>query len=296
MNPPTELSPSGVRCPECGLNNPSSVSSCETCGTMLPLFAAAAAPDTPVGATWNDGSAAPQTGMQSWPWDIPAIGAPIINKPSSRGLPAAPEPRADSTPKCDLTGRVIMMEPPHQERLDFDWYRFFTKLMWLVLLVASPFLLLHALLVKLGALPALLAVAGMIYLLRFITPSNLLSMVYMNAALNPLRRQEREMVPVRYFRVRDDDELEWMVRAKGNFRLGNISTDDLVSLWGRWRGGTLFVTRGYNHRTRSRIGIQSSYSWIGFVITLTVILSLVCYFWEPTRAVMHKMQELGGRP
>lgn len=297
MNSTTELSSPGVRCPACGLKNPSSLSSCETCGALLPLFVAAAPQTTTTASAWNSESApAEPAGVQRWPWDVPALGNPTINKPCDHTLPASPEPQTKSIPRGELTGRVILMESPHQERLDFDWYRFSTKLMWFMLLVASPFLFLHAILVKLGALPALLAVAGMIYLLRFITPSNLLSMLYMNAALNPLRRQERDMVPVRYFRVRDDEEREWMVRVKGNFRLGNISTDDLVSLWGRWRGGTLFVKRGYNYRTRSHIGIQSSYSWIGFAITLAVILSLMCYFWEPTRTLLHKMQELGGRP
>ncbi len=296
MNSLTEVSLPRVRCPECGLNNPSSVSSCEACGTMLPLFAETGCPDTPARTFGSEGSATPPLdNIQPWPWDVSSNSVSSIAKPRHPPVPAAPQPKADAIPKSDLTGRVIMMESPHQEKPDFDWYKFFTKLMWFLLLVASPFLLLHAVLVKLGALPVLLAVAGMIYLLRFITPSNLLSMLYLNAALNPLRRQEREMVPVRYFRVRDDDEVESMVRVKGDFRLGNISTDDLVSLWGRWRGGTLFVTRGYNHRTRSRIGIQTSYSWIGFALTLILILSLVCYFWQPTHALMHKMQELGGQ-
>ena len=264
---------------------------------MLPLFGDIAGPEVPIRASWNEGSATPQpAGMQPWPWDAPVIGAPIMTKPNRQPPPTAPQREAGSRPKSDLTGRVIMMEAPHQEKPDFDWYRFFTKLMWFLLLVASPFLLLHAVLVKLGALPALLAVAGMIYLLRFITPTSLLSLLHLHAVLSPFRRQERELVPVRYFRVRDDDEIEWMVRVKGDFRLGNITTDDLVSLRGRWRGGTLFVIRGYNHRTRSRIGIQNSYSWIGFVVAVAVILALVCFFWEPTRALMHKMQELGGRP
>ena len=286
-----------VRCPECGLINPCSASACETCGAMLPLFAE---PDssTPMSpATQRNEPSAPQCdGVQPWPWDVPVAGTDKRNEPSSPPASAAPRSRVRLGPRSDLTGRVIIMEPPHQERPDFDWYKFFTKAMWFLLLVASPFLLLHAVLVKLGVLPALLAIAGMIYLLRFITPNNLLSMLYLSTMLNPLRRQEKEMVPVRYVRIRDDNEAEWMARVKGDFCLGNVSVDDLVSLHGKWRGGTLFVTRGYNHRTRSRIAVRSSYSWVGFVITLAVILLLVVYFWEPTRVLMHKVQELEGRP
>jgi hypothetical protein len=239
-------------------------------------------------------STPPASGLRSWPWfqhsNEPASEKTIATLHSS-SIPRSSTPHVRDG---DLIGRVIMMEPPHQEKPDFDWCKFVTKLLWFLLLAAFPFLLLHAVLVKLGALPALLAVAAMIYLLRFITPSNLLSMLYLNAALNPLRRRETELVPVRYLRIRDDDEVEWMVRVKGNFEHGNLSTDDLVSLWGRWRGGTLFVRRGYNHRTRSRIGIQHSYSWIGLALTLAMILLVVCYFWEPTRTLMHRMQELGG--
>jgi len=64
--------------------------------------------------------------------------------------------------------------------------------------------------------------------------------------------------------------------VKGNFNLGNISTDDLVSLRGKWRGGTLCVMCGYNHRTRSRIAISRSNSWIWFVVTLTIIFLVAC--------------------
>jgi hypothetical protein len=157
-------------------------------------------------------------------------------------------------PKADLIGRVIMMEPPHQERPDFDWYKFFTKVIWIIL-----------------ALPFLLAVAVIVCLLRIARPGSLLSMLFMSAALNPLRRQERDTVPVRYLRVRDDDEVEWLARVKGEFHFGNISTDDLVSLRGKWRGGTLCVTNGYNHRTRSRIAIRRSNSWIWFAGTLAIV-------------------------
>jgi hypothetical protein len=188
------------------------------------------------------------------------------------------------------------MESAHQERADFDWYKCLTKLIWFLLIVASPVLLLHGILLKLGVLPALLAVAGMFYLLRFISPSNLLSMVFLSTMLNPLRRQEREMVPVRYFRIRDDEEVEWVARLKGDLCLGNISTDDLVSLKGKWRGGTLFVTSGYNHGTRSRIAVRTAYTWIGLVLTLCIVFFLVSYFWGPTHALMEKMHELGFRP
>ncbi|MBE0541770.1 MAG: hypothetical protein IH623_10330 [Verrucomicrobia bacterium] len=286
-----------VRCPACGLNNPISDPSCKTCGTMLPLFPEACDPASHWPASKDKGRGSPQMeGLWPWPSDVPADNTASkdaqINKPSALERTS----RGSSKSKFDLTGRVIIMESAHQERADFDWFKCLTKLMWFLLIVASPVLLLHGILLKLGVLPALLAVAGMFYLLRFISPSNLLSMVFLSAMLNPLRRQEREMVPVRYFRIRDDEEVEWVARLKGDLCLGNISTDDLVSLKGTWRGGTLFVTSGYNHGTRSRIAVRTGYSWIGFVLTLCIVFFLVSYFWGPTHALMERMHELGSRP
>lgn len=262
---------------------------------MLPMFASAAEADIPLIQRMEESSTPQASDPQRWPWLLPPKDTVQPQFPLTVPSLSMPQRSTASELQGDLVGRVILMESAYQEKPDFDWYRFFTKLLWFLLLLASPLLLLHAVLVKLGALPALLVVAGMIYLLCFITPNNLLSMLHLHAILSPFRRQETEMVPVRYFRVRDDDETEWMVRMKGKISLGNISADDLVSLWGRWRGGTLFVKRGYNHRTRSRVQMQDSYSWIGLALTVVFILSLVVYFWEPTQVLMHKMQELGGQ-
>jgi hypothetical protein len=231
MNSPTKHNGSGVRCPQCGLINPNIIPSCETCGAILPLFAETSAPNAPAQANWNE--------IGGLPRRIDDVTA--SKSPNAQTEPAGHRRWADSRPRGDLNGRVIIMESPHQERPDFDWYKFFTKIIWLVL-----------------ALPVVLVIAVIICLLRLTTPSSLFYMFFMSAALNPMRRQEREMIPVRYMRIRDDDEVEWLARVKGDFHLGNIATDDLVSLRGKWRGGTLCVTSGYNHRTRSRIAIRGS--------------------------------------
>ncbi len=296
MNTRQEMSLSKVRCAECGQSNSVEALNCGTCGSMLPMFASNSDADMPALTSRGEGASTPQaTDPQAWPWLVSPKDTVQPQVPLTVPSLSTPQPSTASELQGDIVGRVILMESAYQEKPDFDWYRFFTKLLWFFLLLASPLLLLHAVLVKLGALPALLAVAGMIYLLRFISPNNLLSLLHLHTILSPFRRHETEMVPVRYFRVRDDDETEWMVRMKGHIGLGNISTDDLVSLWGRWRGGTLFVKRGFNHRTRSRVELQGSYSWIGFALTVAFILSLVAYFWEPTQVLMHKMHELGGQ-
>lgn len=180
------------------------------------------------------------------------------------------------------------MEAAYQERPDFDWFQLFTKILWLMLLVASPFLLLYGLLVFGGVLPAILALLAMGYLVRFLKPANLFPLLHLHAILSPSRRSEIGTVPVRNLRVRDDDDVEWMVRMKGQITLGNVATDDLVSLWGRWRGGTLLVTHGYNHRTRSDIQVEQSGSWLGFALTLAFILLLVAVFWGPTATLVRR--------
>jgi hypothetical protein len=229
-----------------------------------------------------------------WPWETPAGAAPAVQR-SCTGVPPtiATNPKTPSL-QGDLVGRVILMEAPYQERPDFDWCKFFTKALWFLLLVASPILVLQVVLTKLGALPVILAVVGVFVLLRFVTPSNLFALWRIYSVMSPIKRQDQEMVPVRYLRVRDDNEDEWTVRMKGNTCLGNVSTDDLVSLWGYWRGGTLFVKRGYNHRTRSQIEFQNSYSWIGLVVTIGVILFLFGWFYQPIHTLGQRIHELGG--
>lgn len=296
MNTRQEMPLSKVRCTECGQSNSVEALNCGTCGSLLPMFASASDADAPALVPRGKAISASQaTDPQPWSWLVAPKDTGQPQFPLTAPPASAPQMSKALELQGDLVGRVILVEPSCQEKPDFDWYRFLTKLLWFLLLIASPFLLLHAILVKIGALPAILAVIGMIYLLRFITPSNMFCLLQLHAILSPFRRHETEMVPVRYFRVRDDDEAEWMVRMKGNISLGNISADDLVSLWGRWRGGTLFVKHGYNHRTRSRVQLQGSYSWIGFALTVALVLWLVAYFWGPTQVLMHKMQELGGQ-
>ncbi|MCG3148936.1 MAG: hypothetical protein PCFJNLEI_02388 [Verrucomicrobiae bacterium] len=281
---------STVRCPECGLKTPGNAPLCENCNATLPQHLVAAGSNASVSSGWNIAQAAlPVTAQEPWLGEAPAIQRSRTSTPPT----IAPTPRNPSL-QGDLVGRVILMEAPYQEKPDFDWCKFFTKVLWFLLLVASPILLLHVVLTKLGALPVILAVVGVFFLLRFITPSNLFALWRLHAVMSPLKRQDQEMVPVRYLRVRDENEDEWTARMKGNTCLGNVSPDDLVSLWGYWRGGTLFVKRGFNHRTRSQIQFQNSYSWIGLVVTLGVILFLFCWFYQPIHTLGQRMHELGG--
>ena len=102
-----------------------------------------------------------------------------------------------------VTGRLIAAEPMYLEPADWDVFRVLTRCLWYALIVLSPVLVIWWLLVKAGGLSAILALLVFLFLLRFISPANLFSLVHLSAMLNPLRRAESNGVPVRYFRVRD---------------------------------------------------------------------------------------------
>ncbi|MCX6925397.1 MAG: hypothetical protein NT154_19635 [Verrucomicrobia bacterium] len=192
-----------------------------------------------------------------------------------------------------MNGHVIIAEPAYQERADFDWYRLFTRILWFSLLVVSPIIILRGLLVQFGALPALLAFIGVLFLLRFLTPTNLFMLLQLSWLLNPAGRREAELVPVRYFRVRQEDDSEVLVRMKGIVAHGNISQDDRVSLWGNWRRGNFQAQRGFNHRTESWVELRPSYSRLSFAVTVLLIVTLFCWFYHPVRAIFEKLNQMG---
>ena len=194
-----------------------------------------------------------------------------------------------------VTGRVIAMEPLYLEDSDFDTCRLLTILIWLLILLASPILAVYGLLVFSGTLPAVLACIGLFLVFRAINPLHLLSSFQMFYLLNPFRHNKDKQVPVRYLRVRvQQDASEVMARIKGTFTAGNVAADDLVTLLGRWHSGVLFVRNGENQRTRSRIELQRSHSWVGLALTVIVILSLVSAFYGPTKTLLKRTRSLNS--
>ena len=215
----------------------------------------------------------------------------------SQGQVSAPVQNEDRrVAKADLSGRVIAAEQVLHEQPDFDWCKLVTRLLWFSLLVVSPFILLRTVLVHLGALPVVFAVVGFLFLLRFFSPTNILSLLHLHMLLNPLRRNEAEQIPVRYFRVRDFNEREWIVRMKGQIDGGNIAPDDLISGWGKWRSGALALSRAYNHRTQSFVFVRTSQSWMSLAVTAGLILVLGIYFYKPFHTMLQMMHGLGNTP
>lgn len=259
---------------------------CCVCDATLPALSS---PDP--ASLQRRGEAIPATDNSGQLTGISAQGAEPFAFP-----PDAQLTTAVARPLGDLTGHVFAAEPAFMERPDFDGCRLTTRILWFMLLVASPVLIVHATLVNLGLLPAVLALLGFLFLLRFLSPSNLFSLFHLGTMLNPFRRTEAEQVPVRYYRIRADDESEVMVRIKGILTAGNLSMDDLVTFWGNWKRGTLMVQRAYNHRAMCWLDIEKSRSWIGLVATLLLIIALFTYFYEPTRVLLNRLQELHITP
>ncbi len=159
--------------------------------------------------------------------------------------------------KRSVYGRVIISEAAGSEDPDMDACKIITRILWIIML-----------------LPFLIGAALVCLLFRRFAPINLFAMLGVFRFLNPAA-QNTMQVPVRYYRIRDGSDAEVMVRMKGQFTHGNIGQEDIVTLWGRSRGGTLYATHGYNHRTSSTIRLKRSYSWVGLLLTLLFILFLM---------------------
>lgn len=190
-------------------------------------------------------------------------------------------------------GYVIALDGPHLERPDFDWRSALTRFLWLTMLLVSPFLLLGSVLTALGGFSFLIALVGMYFLLRFISPMNMLATMHLFTMLNPMgSRTVEQQVPVRYLRVRDyNNGAEYMARIKGTYETGHIMQEDFVSLWGGRRSGVLEVKSAYNHRTNNWIAIQRSGSWVGLVITLLVMLFLFAILYEPISQLLSAIND-----
>lgn len=283
-----------VRCMDCGRRNDASERVCTFCGATLHLDQASLADglQQPTAGRRPSLAGLPVFSEGAVPTPFPFSGT--LAHPAQVAATARVQQQDARTAKAELSGRVIAAEPAIHEPPDFDWCKLVTRLLWFLLLVVSPFILLRTVLVHLGMLPVVLAIFGFLFLLRFLTPTNVLSLLHLHLLLNPLRRGEADQVPVRYFRVRDDTEREWIVRMKGQIEGGNISPDDVISAWGKWRSGALALSCAYNHRTQSYVFVRKSQSWIKPAATVGLILLVGIYFYRPLQVLWQLMHSVGN--
>ena len=179
--------------------------------------------------------------------------------------------------KSTVHGRVIIAESAGAEDPDPDVCKVITRILWIIML-----------------LPFIIVAAVVCLMFRGSSPLNLFAMLGVFRFLNPVARNTAQ-VPVRYFRIRENDTgSEVMVRMKGRLTHGNIGQEDLVTLSGRSRGGTLYAQEGTNHRTVSTIRLARSYSWVGLILTLLCFLAVVVTVHEPTAKAARTISSLGG--
>ena len=146
-----------------------------------------------------------------------------------------------------LLGTVIAAEPPSLEPPDPS----------LLAMVGRPLTILTVSILAIYALFALgspltflLFVLAGVALLWILRPWNILALLLF-ARFRGARRET--LVPVQYFRVRDDAGQEHLVRRKGHLLSGHIMPGDELALWGRWRHGVLHMQHGLILRTHTHI-------------------------------------------
>lgn len=192
-----------------------------------------------------------------------------------------------------LQGRIIATDRNETEPPDFDLCRALNRAIWLGLIVLAPFLLVAALFLRVGPLTGLLAAAAFLLLLRYLTPTNMLALLHLSFLLHPFDRNRDPGVPVRFFRVRDQETGdEYVVRMKGRTVGGNLATDDLATFEGSWRNQVLHARRALNHRTRSVTIVRESLSWLSLTLSLVVIAVLILLLKEPVGWLLRETAEL----
>ena len=290
-----------MRCYECGNRVTDGQEECPTCHTALwALSHSIVNTSAPLAAVTQGDLAVAVTnhGRQNIS-PPPSHGQMVLQQMGSvvaGAASAAQSALAHVIPaKRTVYGRVIIAEVAYSEHPNRDVCKIITRILWIILLVLSPILVLYWLVAKVGGLSALLAFVGLFLLVKFVSPTNLYAMFRIFSVLNPAAQDPAVQIPVRYFRIREDgSDAEVMVRMKGQFTHGNVGPEDLVTLSGRFRSGTLYAHDGYNHRTASTIRLARSYSWVGLVLTLLFILVLVVELYEPTAKVARIISSLGG--
>lgn len=192
-----------------------------------------------------------------------------------------------------LQGRIIATDRNETEPPDFDFCRALNRVIWLVLIILAPFLLAAALFLRVGPLTGFLAAAAFLFVLRYLTPTNMLALLHLSFLLHPFDRNREPGVPVRFFRVRDQETSdEYVVRMKGRTVGGNLATDDLATFEGSWRNQVLHARRALNHRTRSVTIIRESLSWLSLSLSLVVIAALILLLKEPVGWLLRETAEL----
>jgi hypothetical protein len=170
-----------------------------------------------------------------------------------------------------VSGRVILMEGPLTEPAGLDATLVLCQVLWLGLFLALPLLVVRVVAATLIAVPSLLVLLAIAWVLGLISPSHLLQAISLVFRMGQWGRSGGETIPVRYLRVRGlRDDGESIVRLPGHLGAANVGADDVVTFRGKRRNGVLHARHGWNHRTHSAIRIRSRRSFWLLIITLII--------------------------
>jgi hypothetical protein len=175
-----------------------------------------------------------------------------------------------------VEGTVLSVDPPYEEPPDRDFAKFGLGLIASLILI--PVTIIAFVIYLLLSIPL-----KIVRLNGLIAPLNPLGLFGLLAFLGIGSGRNDYRVPVRNFRIRDQQGNEYQVRMKGHLVVGNIMPADRVSIWGKWKRGTFIFKRAYNYRIRSEVKIRQLSIWpkiILGIISLSVIAGLFFYYYK----------------
>lgn len=230
-----------MRCPRCGFNNRNEQQACLRCGFQLQLAQSAqdSATDLPVSIPLN-----PDDDNHITREQLEVRPSPPRTR---RSLWEALFPRLEQ-----IAGTVIAVEPVHEERRNRNWSRIISGCLVTVLLLALPLILLRYLAIH-SLLIAVVIVLLFIILIKFFSFGRILKGLFFLRLLWP--RQQDDRVPVRYLRLRNGYQGEYIVRIRGRLD-GHLMPGDEVSLQGNFRDGIFEMKSGTNLRTGSSFSVH----------------------------------------
>lgn len=272
------------RCPKCGLKCSDNAKFCGHCGYKFPVTTTSQQASHPKSASLQVSSV--QKGK------VTSISA----KPTSFHSGTTPSVAASQTPipipfgsifgristhfihpQPQLEGNVISVDPPYDEPPDPD----FAKLCVGILVAITLIPILLAAFIGFIFLALILTFLRLGALLTTLNPLNLLALL---AIFGIGRRAKDQQVPVRNFRLRDADGNEYQIRMKGHLQTGDIIPADKLTIWGKWKDGTLIFKKAYNHRTQSEVKLKQS-------VWPKIVLGIVGFF-----ILTYLLSHLGGSP
>jgi len=226
-----------MRCPRCGCNNREEQQNCWRCGFELLSDSAleATVTELPAVASATPGTVSHGTRERLVPRPAPSV--------ARRSLWQTLFPCRE-----EIAGTIIAVEPVREERRQRNWRRFAFLGLLAIVALALPFILL-----TFSPLLVIVVVVLCILLFKFISPGRILQSLLLFRFLWPGQHDNR--VPVQYFRVRDGQQREYIVRIGGRLR-GHVMPGDDVILEGNFQNGIFEMKEGTNLRTGSLLQVR----------------------------------------